>query len=332
MPKENKISLDETEFLDLVEHKISNNLKTSDAKIPFAEDILSSASKHLCVDGTAKRARPLLTMLFGDALNLDRAKLINIATAVELIHSASLMHDDVIDNAKTRRGKVATNVQYSNAIAVLAGNFLWSQAFLMLRELPGEITYQAVDAISSMTSAAIAEIEVQGKLNISLDIWRKIAVGKTGVLFSWCGDSVGRLAGDLDSAGKFYRGGCHLGAAFQMADDVRDLTDVQNSKDLYADLRNKEPSYPIILGLNKCDAIRDKIAKLWECRNPHELVIARVGKMLVNEGFAEQTCEAMQNEIDAATDSLGHLITTKGVQDILAWAKILHEKASNGFE
>ena len=133
-----------------------------------------------------------------------------------------------------------------------------------------------------MTNAAIAEMKIRAKLNTSIDTWRKIAIWKTEMLFPWYGDYVGRLANDLDSAAKFYKYGCHLVAVFQMPDDI---------KDLYADLRNKEPSYHIILGLNNSLKIATAISELWSESDPSDLKIIKVGKMIVNEGFVEKTCE-----------------------------------------
>ncbi len=330
MLKYKKINIHEKNFLHLVEQKVKHNLKSHNYNLPFATKTLYSASKYLCINNKAKRERPLLTMLFGDVLNFYSPKLINLATACELIHSASLMHDDVIDNATTRRGKTSTNIQYSNSTAVLTGNFLWSRAFLILKNLPEEIIYQAVNVISDMTHAAIAEIEIRAKLNVTLNMWKKIAIKKTGVLFSWCGYSVGYLANDLDSAKKFYKCGCHLGTVFQMANDLRDLNEKYKIKDLYSDLKNKEPSYPIILGL-KNSKLAIEINKLWTNSRPKKIKIAKVANMLINSGVIENTLKDMLKEIDKAAKSLGNLIQKKGAQKIINWAHLLYKQVNKNF-
>jgi heptaprenyl diphosphate synthase len=317
-------------FLNAVEARLLSVLNAHDPILPESGQILNAAARHLCVGGDAKRARPMLTLYFGDALGIAPDRLVDAAVAGELIHSASLMHDDVIDEATMRRGLPSVNVNWSNSIAVLSGNYLLSVAFALLKDGPNQSTSDAVEVISHMTKAAIAEFEIRGRLDVSLDHWRDIAVGKTGALFAWCGQAAARVGANEDAAARFYRCGYHIGAAFQLADDVRDLQDKKGLKDRFSDIKNREPSYPILLALSS-PVLKREIETLWAKENFDADEVARVGHLILQSDAVQQTCHAMKAEIDAAMDALGHFALTPGGQNIGFWLKHLYQNAKAGF-
>ena len=189
----------------------------------------------------AKRVRPLLVSYFAQALEIPNSKIIPIATASELIHSASLLHDDVIDNADARRGKPTVNCQWSNSVAVLSGNHLLALAFGQLQEYTPQITQEAISVVSQMTQAAIAELQMRNSLDFSIQDWRSMVIGKTGSLFAFCGTSVALLAGNLEAQRAFQICGHHIGQVFQLVDDLADIVE---------DEQNKEASYPLLMSLS----------------------------------------------------------------------------------
>ncbi len=312
----------ENEFLRAVDRRLQDVLTPKKGILPQSAQILSDATRHLCLTTSAKRARPLLTLYFADALGIAPLDVVDAAAAAELIHSASLLHDDVIDEATTRRGRPAVNVQYSNSIAVLAGNYLLSEAFVLLNRYPSEVITDAVEVISDMTKAAIAELEIRGKCDTSLEVWREIAVGKTGALFAWCGQVPAWLSGNRDAVERVRRCGRHIGVIFQMADDVRDLVDTSGLKNRYADIKNREPSYPILLATQHT-SVKQVLADAWLNEVLDDNTVKSIGQIILATSVASDTCSAMRKEIAAAADALGYLSETQGGSKIVMWLERL---------
>lgn len=213
-----------------------------------AERSLHAIARHLCISGHAKRARPLLCLyfhwLFADDVESD---FIKVAVAAEFIHAASLLHDDVVDEANMRRGKASANAVFGNAQAVLAGDFLLTEAFDLLKPLGRELTDQAIMVVKEMTKAALVELNARGRMDLSEESWNTMARGKTGVLFSWCGFAAAICAKNQSDKERLWELGERIGHIFQMADDLKDFNGDQELKDLCQDIRNKGPSLPIIL-------------------------------------------------------------------------------------
>ena len=199
---------------------------------------LDKTGAHLCLASNAKRVRPLLVSYFAEILGLSKQKIIPIAVATELIHSASLLHDDGIDNADSRRGRPSVNHQWSNSVAVLSGNYLLSCAFIQLRSFGHEMTQEVIDVVSKMTQAAMLELQMRRSLDFTIEDWRAMAIGKTGSLFAFCGSSVALLMGHQEAHKAFTICGHHIGQIFQLADDICDL---QEDED------NEEASFPRLL-------------------------------------------------------------------------------------
>jgi len=212
------------------------------------ENISRAIAAYLCVSDSAKRVRPLICLYYHWLFQEDAPdSLLNIGVAAEFIHAASLLHDDVVDESSKRRGRSSANVIFGNAQAVLGGNFLSTQAFDLLRSFPRDFLDQATIVIREMTLAAILEISMRGQLDTSQNAWRQVASGKTGILFSWCGFASAVNAGRPEQAMKLWQVGPHIGQVFQMADDLKDFSGDQNLKDICRDLRNRDPSLPILL-------------------------------------------------------------------------------------
>lgn len=329
-----KWAIDETNFdsyLEKIECRIKVLLESNDTILPLSAALLSSVVSHLCVEGHAKRVRPLLSWFFGDAVGINSHELLDLAVAAELFHSASLLHDDVVDAAHLRRGVPTANVRFNNSIAVLGGNHLLCLSFSLLHKYPQSITKEAIDVIGHMTRAAIAEIQVRGSIADNTDIWRQIAIGKTGRLFAWCGQSVAMLAKSPEAVAKFYRCGCHIGTAFQLTDDIRDLCDNRNLKDLFADIVNKEPSFPIIIAAKNNGAIKKELTALWsnETVSPEEA--AQMGAKVISSGAIAETATQIKLEIERAHEALGEMINTTGGRHLSTWMSNLYRSSHTDF-
>ena len=265
--------------------------------------VLAEASRALCLQAGGKRIRPRLTFLLGEAAGAPPAALEDVAAAGELIHGASLLHDDVVDEASVRRRRPTANARWGNAVAVLAGDWLLSTAFALLRPHPRPVTTGAIEVVGAMSNAAALELEARGRLDLPLAQWRSIAEGKTGALFAWCGRSAALLAAREDLAPGYEEFGRRLGVAFQLADDLKDLAGGEG-KDRFADLKNKNPSVPILWAAQRSDALRLRLSALWSQEHPAAAEVAAAGEALLAQGAAEETAAQLLTEVDAALGAL----------------------------
>jgi octaprenyl-diphosphate synthase len=289
-------------FLEAVERRLEASLS-----LPGDEGVavLAEASRQLCLARHAKRLRPQFAMFCGLELGLDLPRVERIAVAAELIHAASLLHDDVVDNAKERRGRPSANVRYGNSTAVLAGDWVLTQAFGHLEGMAPQTFHLAVGCIAEMTQASILEIEAVGRVDLAT--WRRIAEGKTGALFAWCGRAVAIEAGCGGTPGPIESFGRHLGVAYQMADDLADLLNPHLGKDRFSDLRNRQPSYPLLVALAQRPELAKQVADAWSWPSPPESAIADLAAQIAAPAVVSAVHEALAQEVAQASAALQRL-------------------------
>lgn len=184
--------------------------------VPMAQTIASGL-----IEAGGKRIRPLLTLAFGHILGADLIKTKQLAAAVEFIHSATLLHDDVVDESDQRRGIKTANAHFGNAAPILVGDFLFARAFELMVET-GDLN---VLKLLSKTSSDIAQGEVlqlatKGDMTSGQEIYFKIIEAKTAILFAAGTQSPATLTDHYEEIARAY--GLHLGMAFQIMDDVLD--------------------------------------------------------------------------------------------------------------
>lgn len=263
---------------------------------------LLEAARHLVFAG-GRRMRVRLVAACGEHAGTRTEDLVAVAAATELIHVASLLHDDIVDEARERRGKPSANARFGNQAAVLAGDWVLAKAMGLLEQHPALIV-SAVKTVAEMSEAAIAEIEGRGTLDGDLQRWRRVAEGKTGALFAWCASSAAIAGGRPELAAGLERFGRHLGVAFQLADDVSDLVGA-NGKDRFSDLRSATPSYPILLAARSNAALRRRIEASWALALPDEAEVASLGASMLSSGAREATLAELNRELERGLDALG---------------------------
>ncbi|HEX8705948.1 MAG TPA: polyprenyl synthetase family protein [Myxococcaceae bacterium] len=311
------------DFLAIVEQRLSGALADGDAGPGARGDTLMEAARHLCLGGGGKRARPMLALHFGQAVGVPAERLVDVATAAELIHSASLLHDDVVDAGMFRRGRPTVNARWGNIVAVMSGDLILSTTLLMLAQLDARLSKSALSVIAEMTRAAIAEVEARGKLDLPMDRLRYICEGKTGSLFGFCGHAAATLADQPEAAQRFDGFGRHLGVAFQIADDIRDILGTDVGKPQYADLQSRTPSMPILLAMSQDEALRRKLKDAWAFSSISAERMQEIGAGILATGAVEQSLQRMNAEIDAALDQLGPYAGKPGGQELVSWARKL---------
>jgi len=231
--------------LELVEQTLAR-------AIGSREQSLTDIAAHL-IDGGGKRVRPMVTLLAHLALGGKGTQdIVDIATAIELIHTATLLHDDIIDCADIRRGKVSAYKKFGLTSTLVAGDFLFIKAFEFAGKFDENVVQWTADACTLLTEGEILQGYFNRNSAVTLDDYIEIVKRKTASLFQ-TGCKVGAyLAGAkpgvVDEAERY---GLNMGIAFQIVDDVLDVVGHADllGKPTGMDLRDGNPALPIILAL-----------------------------------------------------------------------------------
>ncbi len=218
---------------------------------------IPEVTAHL-VGAGGKRLRPLLTLAAARLCGYAGSDHLKLAATVEFIHTATLLHDDVVDESARRRGRPTANLLWDNKSSVLVGDYLFARAFQLMVET-GNL--RVLDILSN-AAAVIAEGEVlqlTAAANLDTDeaVYLQVVRGKTAALFSAATEAGAVIGGaDGEAAGALHDYGDALGIAFQIADDLLDYrgTDARLGKNVGDDFRERKMSLPVIRALAKADA------------------------------------------------------------------------------
>ncbi len=227
--------------------------------IPRTERVVHKSANHL-LDQGGKRLRPMCVALAarcGDGFSPEAREL---ALAVEFVHCATLLHDDVVDFGDTRRGAPAARTLYGNAASIFAGDWLLVEALRRVRatRVPGTLD-RLLDIIDEMIIGESIQLENKRRIDIGRESYFDIVDRKTAALFRWAMFAGGRAGGLEDEACEALEGyGKHLGVAFQLIDDLLDYSgDVSTlGKEPFIDLREGKMTYPLIVALEREPALR----------------------------------------------------------------------------
>lgn len=213
---------------------------------------LDAAAQQLVMAG-GKRVRPLSCLLVTRACGGDPSKSISLAAAVELIHSATLLHDDVIDEGEERRGRPASRVLWGNLVSVLSGDLLLTSALELVQSSGVEgAMADTLATMQSLIAGEVAQLKARGREDLGIEGYLEIVRGKTASLFSNACRAGARVAGAapnvIDAMGRF---GERVGIAFQIVDDVLDLEGIPHEvgKRLGHDLAEGKTTLPLALAL-----------------------------------------------------------------------------------
>jgi octaprenyl-diphosphate synthase len=266
--------------------------------------LIPDLAKHL-IDSGGKRLRPMLTLAAARMGGYRGDDHVRLAAAVEFIHTATLLHDDVVDESALRRGKVSANLMWGNKPSVLVGDFLFSRAF----QLMVETNNLAVLDILAGASAIIAEGEVMqlksaNNLAATEDHYLNVVSAKTAALFSAAAESGAVLTGrgpEFVAALRSY--GNNLGIAFQLVDDALDYSGRQAlmGKTVGDDFREAKMTLPIILAYARADtAARPFWKRVIETGNQTESDLDRAITLVEQTGAIQETMRRARSYADLA--------------------------------
>lgn len=310
----------------------------SDALIGSAELVVPAT--RVVVDGGGKRLRPLLTI--ASALAADPATVVNPldrgvkagAAAVELVHVGSLVHDDIIDDAATRRGVVTVNAQEGVSQAVLVGDFLLARAGVEAATVSADVAMSLATTISDLCDGQSLEGAHEFSIDRSIDDAFRSIAGKTGALMRASCD-IGALAvGQNEHAVRLGEFGMNFGIAFQLADDLLDLLSTEElmGKPVNNDVRSGVYTAPALFAL-ALSSDRQRTADLMTRASADDSAAEQFRDELLGSGAVEQTLSEVAKFNDAATQSLDTLPDSPAATGLRALPQtyldsILAEKAA----
>lgn len=229
--------------------------------------LLYKASSELVLSG-GKRLRPAFVLLSGSFGKYDENKLAKCAGAIEVLHTATLVHDDIIDKSSLRRGRITVSAEYGVDMAVYTGDFLFAKALLMLT---GNIQIDRLNilakAIKTICEGEVDQYVTKYKLNTSVFGYLKRIQRKTGVLFA-ASCALGGYCAECDEATirKLIQLGSYYGAAFQIKDDINDfdLSEKSSGKPVFKDLREGFVTLPTLYALKSNKGLKNMIQELFD--------------------------------------------------------------------
>jgi heptaprenyl diphosphate synthase len=263
--------------------------------------IVSEAAGYLLAAG-GKRFRPLLVVLGGHFGDPDDPRLVPGAVAIELTHLATLYHDDVIDEARSRRGIPSANARWDNTVAILTGDFLFARASEISAALGTEVTRLLAVTIAQVCEGQIREVQGAGRVDADESHYLEVIRRKTAALIATSCRIGGMLSGaDDETVGGLERFGRALGMAFQMSDDIMDLTADRGTlgKEPGADLREGVYTLPVIYALRE-SARRDELRALLAAGPPDDDRVSEVLDIVRADGSLEPARSAVTEEVRRA--------------------------------
>ena len=273
--------------------------------LPSGAPCVQRGAQHLIRLG-GKRLRPMCVALaarVGDGFGYDALEL---AVAVELIHAATLLHDDVVDLGEVRRGAPAARMLFGNAISIFSGDWLLIEALRRIHGARVQGTIERVlDTIEEMILAESLQLERRGNFAMDPQTWLRVVEGKTAALFRWAmfaGGAAGNLP--VEQCLQLERYGTHLGVAFQATDDMLDVCGNEDAlgKAVFADLREGKMTYPVILAAEQNPLLLPLLRQVADCDEDSAMrqelgqqildILMRSGSLEVCRRLAEQRAQA----------------------------------------
>jgi octaprenyl-diphosphate synthase len=305
------------------------------SQLDSAEPQLREVAEHLRAAG-GKRLRPAMVLLSARAARPDIGiplprRVILGACAIEAVHMATLMHDDVVDDSRERRGRRTANSIWGNEISVLAGDFVLSKAMSVFAD---HTPPRAVRAVAHMTvslcEGEMAQIAARGNVDNTVESYFRTIELKTANLFS----TACRVGADLSGARRRFvtaasEFGRHYGTAFQIADDLLDLLGDPSvtGKPRGNDLKEGKFTLPVLLALRKLtgggrrrftDALRS-VAKKGDAARAE--TVADIARAAIERGAVDESERLAQKAIERAVDSIGILASSPATRSLIAIAR-----------
>lgn len=311
-----------------LEMSLTDNLIKDRLKSPI--EMIVNMSKYI-LNCKGKRIRPLILLLSAKSCGYKYREHIKLAAIVEFIHTATLLHDDVIDNSKLRRGKKTINNIWGNSASVLIADFLYSKAFQMISTLEKDSIIRLLSTVSNtIAEGEIKQLVNRNNIYISEGIYFDIVKKKTASLISCC-SQIGSIVSSATNRDvvKYKQYGLHLGMAFQIIDDILDYCSDKNNigKNVGDDIKSGSITLPVI-HLMKYGDLKEKnlIKKIIMKKNNFYSNFLTLKKALYYNGSIKYSFEIATLEVQKSLNQLKLLEHNPYLKGLLKLAKLLLER------
>lgn len=275
--------------------------------VDSSQKILTDVALHV-VDSGGKRLRPSLAILAHRSLmGEDLESVIDISAAIELIHSATLIHDDINDGAEMRRGRKAAYRQFGLHEAIVAGDFMFARAFCVGGKFDADIVDLVAESCKSLAEGEIMQYRNRNNPDLSVEDYMKIIGGKTAHPIKTSGQVGASLAGGDSGQIKAFGGyGMNIGTAFQIVDDILDIVGDEKSlgKRTGSDIREGNMTLPVILAVEKDPEVAKLLPGVLGRRDIDEKQTAEFLTMIRESGGVDAAYKASYKFAEAAVEYL----------------------------
>ncbi len=277
------------------------------AKDPFVHYFLNYITKT-----KGKRLRARLTVLAARVCGKVDSRVERLAAAMEIFHHATLIHDDIIDQADRRRGRPSLNYRFSNEVSVLVGDLMFTQVMdILIRDMPERVRKIAANTTGRVCIGEIQELRLRTARQLTVNEYLAIIANKTASLFAGCCEGGAVLTGAPDRrVTKLEQYGRALGMAYQIRDDLLDLTGRTSrlGKTVGTDLKTGRITLPVILGIKRCRGEKRKqlLRKLRTGKYPQKSIsqaLKECGALEATRALAEDYSEQARKALLSLPDS-----------------------------
>ena len=315
MQPPDRISRAFTELSALFEAWVHETVTLNNARV-------SRIIRLVLLDSKGSWLRPQLVFGLGKTQGHDLDDVLPIAAAAEMMHCASLLHDDVIDEGFSRRGNPTANALHGNVAAVLCGDVLMARAMTLLSERAPNAIPHAAKTIAELSNSALMEQDLRYRSDVSLGDWHTVAEQKTGSLLGFCLSSL--LPAHQTS--KAFELGYLLGQFFQLCDDLKDFHSTGTGKPPYQDLNNGNLNWVTLTLAEQSPGFRHELQQFWSSTKS-----LKEGTSFTERwDFRSVAMQGLQrvNGLNREIHQLGRVLFNQDGQDLLDhWLSQVHQKA-----
>jgi octaprenyl-diphosphate synthase len=276
--------------------------KSMQSRVPLLDKIT-----HYIIKRKGKQMRPMFVFLTSKMLGEINDRTYDAASLIELLHTATLVHDDVVDDANERRGFFSINALWKNKIAVLVGDYLLSKVLLLsIQKNNLELLHIVATAVKEMSEGELLQIEKARKLDITEDIYFEVIRQKTASLISACCEAGAVASGRNDMRETMKEFGELVGLAFQLKDDIFDYgTGEKIGKPTGLDIRERKMTLPLIYALNNAPTeVKRELLYIVKNKNEKSKSVKRAVEIVIQEGGVQYTHQRMMELTKKALDLL----------------------------
>ena len=278
----------------------------------YSEVTLVESIGHYIVEAGGKRMRPVLTLLAARSCGIESQQHIPMAAVIELIHTATLLHDDVVDMSTLRRGRPTVNAEWNNPSSVLVGDFIYSRAFQILVQIGNMRIMEIIaDTTNKIAEGEVLQLIAKNNPESSEASYMQVIESKTAILFqaaAQCGALLGNAEPNIESALTEF--GLRIGTAFQLVDDVLDYAGdaADLGKNIGDDLAEGKVTLPLIHALETgTDPEKDLIREALKTEDLPKQMLQDVIRIVRNNGGLEYTKNQANIHAQAAQKCLASL-------------------------